>query len=208
VLRAESDKAFYKMKFIDYNSPEKAIINTTFNLLPYIDMWISSIIEGYIYVKIVKINYARYIEEYIVRYEKKEGECKYWYESGQLWCQGYYKEGKREGEHKDWWPTGELWRQCYYKEGKLKGEYKVLGRNGKICAQGYYKDDKEEGEYKEWYRCGADGQSNGQLRIQCYYKEGKKDGEYKRWSAEGILKEHSLYKNGKLITVFLYISTK
>jgi hypothetical protein len=39
------------MKFIDYNSPEKAIINTTFKSIPYMDMWISSIVEGYIYGK-------------------------------------------------------------------------------------------------------------------------------------------------------------
>ncbi len=40
------------MKFIDYNSPEKAIINDHFKTIPYMDMWICSIVEGYIYEKV------------------------------------------------------------------------------------------------------------------------------------------------------------
>ena len=37
------------MKFTDHNSPEKSIIDNNFKSIPYMDMWISSIIEGYIY---------------------------------------------------------------------------------------------------------------------------------------------------------------
>ena len=35
------------MKLIDHKSPEKDIINDAFNSLTYMDMWISSIVEGY-----------------------------------------------------------------------------------------------------------------------------------------------------------------
>jgi hypothetical protein len=55
------------MKFIDYNSPEKAIINTTFKTIPYMDMWISSIVEG---------------------------EYKEWLSKGILSIHCYYKNGK------------------------------------------------------------------------------------------------------------------
>ncbi len=123
------------MKFIDYNSPEKAIINETFISLPYMDMWISSIVEGYIYEKVDKI-YKGYREEYTERYGKKEGEYKEWDREKdehlykQLSRQCYYKEGKLDGEYKDWWDNGQLACQKYYKEGKLDGESKWWNREG------------------------------------------------------------------------------
>ncbi len=43
-------------KFIDYKSPEKGIIKEKFTTIPYMDVWISSIVEGYIYEKVTKVN--------------------------------------------------------------------------------------------------------------------------------------------------------
>ncbi len=135
------------MKFTDYNSPEKAIINDTFKIIPYMDMWISSIVEGYIYEKVDKVDDKGNREEYTERYGKKEGEYKVWYENGQLWAQEYYKEGKMEGEFKVWWCNGQLWAQEYYKEGKLEGEHKRWGMNGELYIKSYYKEGEEVHEY-------------------------------------------------------------
>ena len=135
------------MKFIDYNSPEKSIINNTFNSLSYMDMWISSIVEGYIYENVDKVDDKGNREEYTERYGKKEGEYKVWYENGQLWAQEYYKEGKMEGEFKVWWCNGQLWAQEYYKEGKLEGEHKRWGMNGELYIKSYYKEGEEVHEY-------------------------------------------------------------
>ncbi len=154
------------MKFTDHNSSEKAIINEGFKHIPYMDMWISSIVEGYIYEKVDKVNEKGNREEYITRYGKKEGEYKEWWNSGQLYCQCYFKEDKLEGEAKEWCENGQLWRLCYYKEGKEEGEYKEWYENGQLWRQCYYKEGELEGEYKVWY-------SNGQLWRQCYYKEGE-----------------------------------
>ena len=38
-----------KPELRDYNSPEKDIIKEKFNTIPYMDIWVCSIIEGYIY---------------------------------------------------------------------------------------------------------------------------------------------------------------
>ena len=157
------------MKFIDYFSPEKEIIKEKFNTIPYMDVWISSIVEGYIYEKaedpspsapnpkgvrgssIDKI-YKGYREEYTERYGKKEGEYKEWY----------------RGEDEHLYKNEQLSRQCYYKEGKL------------------------DGEYKDWW-------SNGQLACQKYYKEGKLDGESKWWNREGYLMELMICENNNII---------
>lgn len=64
------------MKFIDYNSPEKAILKNVFKSISDMDMWICNIIEGYIYEKVDKKNKQGYREEYVLRYGKKEGNIK------------------------------------------------------------------------------------------------------------------------------------
>ncbi len=181
------------MKFTHYNSLEKGIIKEKFNTIPYMDVWISSIVEGYIYENIIKVDKYGYREEYIERYRKKEGEYKKWHPNGQLNAQGYYKEGKEEGEFKEWYYTGQLSSQKYYKKGKFEGEYKSWWwTNGQSCVQCYYKEGVIEGEYKSWY-------SNGQLWVQWYYKEGKKEGESKRWDDQGNLISHKIYTGGEVI---------
>jgi len=207
----------------DYKSPEKSLIINTFNSLSYMDMWISSIVEGYIYEKVNKIDEKGYREEYTERYDgEKEGEYKKWKsgENGQLYIQKYYKEGYLDGEFKVWYENGQLWFQKYYKEGEYHGEYKRWWSNGQLSCQEYYKEGKEEGEHKKWYPNGEiegqlcykegklDGESkqwydNGQLAFQCYYKEGEKDGELKTWYPNGKLGKHIIYKEGIIVKVLL-----
>jgi antitoxin component YwqK of YwqJK toxin-antitoxin module len=120
------------MKFIDYKSPEKAVINNTFNLLSYMDMWISSIIEGYIYEKVSKVYKYGYREEYMSRYGKEEGEYKIWHYNGKLERQCYYKEGNLEGECKEWYDDGYPKFQGYYKDGNLEGGWKKWNHFGEF----------------------------------------------------------------------------
>ena len=96
------------------------------------------------------------------RYNKRDGECKEWYDNGQLYQHCYYKDGKRNGEYKSWHDNGQLWIHCYYKDGKLDGEHKWWLDNGHLQEHCYYKDDKLDGEYKWRY-------DNGHLQEHCYY---------------------------------------
>ena len=107
------------MKFIDYNSPEKAIINDTFKTIPYMDMWICSIVEGYIYGKVDKVDIFGNRQEYTERYGKKEGEYKAWWDNGNLWIEEYYIDGKEEGECKEWNYEGKLIVSNLYKDGEV-----------------------------------------------------------------------------------------
>jgi hypothetical protein len=84
------------MKFVDYNSPEKAILKNVFKSISDMDMWICNIIEEYIYETVEEENIL-YKYKYTLRYDKKEGEYKEWYvKNGQLAEQCYYKEDKKE----------------------------------------------------------------------------------------------------------------
>ena len=91
------------MKFTDYNSPEKAIINDHFKSIPYMDMWISSIVEGYIYgnfnvAYINEVEEASFTEKYTLRYGEKHGEYKRLYLDGKIKEEGSYYRGKEDGE--------------------------------------------------------------------------------------------------------------
>ena len=137
------------MKFTDYFSPEKGIVKEKFNTIPYMDVWISSIVEGYIYENVSSTD-TGIREEYTERYRKIEGEYKSWYSNGQLYAQCYYKEGKIEGEYIWWHENGQIEIQCYFKEGKEEGEYKKWYSTGQLKIQCYFKEGKKEGEFKKW----------------------------------------------------------
>ena len=125
---------------------------------------------------------------------KREGECKSWYENGQLRERCMYKDGQKEGECKFWYNLEEstqLYDQSMYKNGKKEGEYKRWRKNGQLYVQSMYKDGKREGEYKFWYE-------NEQLAVSATYKNGQLEGEYKEWYENSQLAVSSAYKNGKL----------
>ena len=82
-------------------------------------------------------------------FDNYTGECKEYYENGQLWCQSFYKDGKMDGEYKWYYEKGKLRCQKIYKDGKLDGEYKEYYGNGKLMCQRFYKDGERDGEYKE-----------------------------------------------------------
>ncbi len=154
------------MKFTDHKSPEKAIINTAFKSIPYMDMWVSSIVEGYIYEKVEDPHIFGHRQEYTERYGKGEGEYKAWWKNGKLWRQENYKRGKLDGESKIWFYDGELVIQRYYKEGKLEGEYKEWHHDGQLAIQENYKEGKKEGEAK-WFN------EKGILILHRIYKDGE-----------------------------------
>ena len=164
-----------KPELRDYKSPEKDIIKEKFNTIPYMDIWICSIIEGYIY-DTEEFEYLKDEEESDDEetYDEYADEINYFCstrygipngkytgyiiiskddetEVHEVLEEGYFKDGKRDGECKEWWDNNTLKELSYYKEGKLEGEYKM------------------------WHR-GQDGQSeNGQISYQQYYKDDKKE---------------------------------
>ncbi len=194
------------MKLIDHNSPEKALLKDAFNSLSYMDLWVCSIIEGYIYKKIDwKKPYERkwfrygYREEFTLRYNKIEGELKGWWDNGQLMYQYYFKGGRREGEGKMFYENGQIEYKSGFKRGKESGEWSHWYYNGQQSRHGFYKKNKLEGEYKRWYLRANDVSDNNQLEIQCYYKKDKKEGECKIWNEEGELVEHKIYENDEVV---------
>ena len=193
-----------KPELRDYKSPEKDIIKEKFNTIPYMDIWICSIIEGYIYGIEDEEEYGGdyyIVHLYDIRYGVREGKYSVYTfndytDVNVLIGTGYCKNGKREGEYKELWKNlgieepSVLKIHCYYKEGELEGEYKKWYPDGKMWVQCYYKEGIEEGEYTVWYE-------NGKIDYKYYMKNGKKEGEGKEWYENGQLCVQRYYKDGK-----------
>jgi antitoxin component YwqK of YwqJK toxin-antitoxin module len=196
-----------KPELRDYKSLEKDIIKNAFNLLPYMDMWISSIIEGYIY----DVEEFEYEEDEDEEHEENEeedeenegkdikhfcltryGVCNGNYtkyiiiskedepEVRKVLEEGYYKDGKLDGEFKTWWDNNILKELRYYEGGKINGELKAWFKDGQMKVHFYIKDGKKEGEFKMWHE-------NGELSSHQYFKDDKNEGEHKEYYETGQL---------------------
>jgi hypothetical protein len=105
--------------------------------------------------------------------ETQNGECKNYYENGNLQYIYSYIDGKRNGEFKSYYENGRLEVICSYIDDKLHGEYKDYYWNGQLKGICSYTDDKINGEDKYYY-------SNGYLMTICSYIDGiKVDYNYK-----------------------------
>ena len=102
---------------------------------------------------------------------------KTYYPNGQLLSEISYKDGRRDGPCKYYWESNYFWKKSkikakmHYKEGKQLGLYTSYYENGQVEHQGTYKYSEQgvysrkDGVWKTYYE-------NGQLRMESILKEG------------------------------------
>ena len=73
----------------------------------------------------------------------KEGVWKKFRENGQIWYEGWYKDGKWDNVHKGWYDNGQLQYEEFYKDGKQDGVQKWWYDNGQIKHKVCYKYEKQ-----------------------------------------------------------------
>jgi hypothetical protein len=86
--------------------------------------------------------YKSSIREFTIVNGKVEGECKIWWDNGELREHYFYKDGKLEGEYKSWYDNGQLTTYCTFKNGKEHGECKSWHENGKLWVHCFYNESK------------------------------------------------------------------
>ena len=154
--------------------------------------------------------------------KREDGPYKNYYDSGELFIEGQYKNEKRIGEWKQYHKNGQISKIYSYKDGELNKEEinyydtaeissKVIKVENSFIRYGYYKSGKLEyerqlnsGYYKSFYE-------NGELEIEANYIDNELSGKWKLYDTEGNLKwiityedgyRHGIYqqfyKNGKL----------
>ena len=89
-----------------------------------------------------------------------------YYNSGKLYFQYEYQNGKLHGTNKVWYENGQIRYQHKCQNGKLHGIWKYWHKNGKLWWQHKYQNGELHGTSKEWDK-------NGQLWHQQEFQNGK-----------------------------------
>ena len=73
-----------------------------------------------------------------------------YYENGQKWYEGTYKDDKDVGEWTYWHKNGQKYREGTYKDDMADGKYTEWYENGQKYREGNYKDGKRDGNQTTW----------------------------------------------------------
>lgn len=81
-------------------------------------------------------------------------EEKWFHENGLLSLEGKIVDNKREGEFRGYFPTGELMSVGSFKKGKREGKGKIYFENGVVNCENEYRDGKPYGIWKYYDEAG------------------------------------------------------
>ena len=128
-------------------------------------------------------------QERILASTIKEGEWKYWFESGKLRTIETYKNGIKTGFSKTYYENGNLESELYYNGATSTTYYE----NGTKQSEGKFSDvDIPDGEWKGWHE-------NGNLNYISNYVNGVNQGYTKWFDASGKLYFEQQFTDGKII---------
>ena len=132
-----------------------------------------------------------------------------------------FKDGLQEGNCLFYYESGQLQWNQNWKKGKLEGDYLAYFENGKLKAKGTYEKDKKVGEWIYFDETGAktgmekyvswkknvyrdDGEityyKNGKINTKGKFMNGVAEGERFFYKEDGTLDRTEIYKDGKVIS--------
>ena len=103
--------------------------------------------------KLVLTNYETFSDENIINLE---GKCKEWYDNGNLWKEGQYKNNNKSGtwnffSHLD----GTLEKYGNFENGIEEGKWYNLDLIGRVTTEYFYRDGKLDGDYLRFDTLGS-----------------------------------------------------
>jgi uncharacterized protein len=119
----------------------------------------------------------------------REGEWKFYNESGSMMAQENYQDSLRNGVCKYFRVTGALLKLVNYKEGQKDGPFIEYHENGKKMREGTYLRDDFEGAFMMWH-------DNGMKEVEGFYLKGQQDGTWTYYKSSGAIEMRVLYKMG------------
>lgn len=66
---------------------------------------------------------------------KRDGYWASWYDNGQLWSEGEFREGLSEGKRTVYHPNGKIYYEGTFKAGERVGMWKFYDENGKLTNE-------------------------------------------------------------------------
>lgn len=77
-----------------------------------------------------------------------------YYNDSSKYMEGSYKNGKRDGVWTAWYQNGNIWSTGNYKEGLESGKKTVYHENGQKYYEGTIRDEKRQGTWTFWDESG------------------------------------------------------
>lgn len=143
----------------------------------------------------------------ILAQDRFDGSYKDYYDSGELFVEGQYKDDKRVGEWKQYYKNGQVSRIYSYTDGELNEEEISYYDTGVVSSKvvkvgelyiryGYYESGKlkyerkeDSGYYKGFYE-------DGQLQVEANYIDRDLSGKWKQYYKNGVLEWIVTYQDG------------
>ncbi|MFZ4401657.1 MAG: toxin-antitoxin system YwqK family antitoxin [Bacteroidales bacterium] len=66
---------------------------------------------------------------------QREGKWSYWYENGNLWSEGYYKNAENDSIRSVWYENGNKRYEGLYRNGKEAGKWKFYEEKGQLAKE-------------------------------------------------------------------------
>lgn len=123
--------------------------------------------------------------------------AKDYFETGQLFAEGSYKNGKHDGKWTNYYIEGSVRSTINYVDGKIQGEMKEFFRNGKVKSISYYEAGEETGYAESFY-------PNGQVNIQGTSAAGRAEQQWVTHYPDGTLNTDQYFINGVLADTSYY----
>lgn len=100
---------------------------------------------------------------------KKNGICKWYYETGVTESEISFVDDRREGAYRSYYENGNVWQEAYYVNDKLNGIVKWFYEDGTLAAEMYYDNGLLEKETRWYY-------NDGNIKLIENYRGGKLNG--------------------------------
>jgi len=125
------------------------------------------------------------------------GTVREYYNSGNLYFERTYANGKLNGVAKDYYLNGKLKQETPYTDGKVNGMTKAYYKGGSKQNEIPYTMDKLNGVQKWYYESGV-------LQYEKPFADGVEDGMDKEYTGSSVLIKATTYQHGKVKEVKEY----
>ncbi|MEL7148806.1 MAG: toxin-antitoxin system YwqK family antitoxin, partial [Bacteroidota bacterium] len=139
------------------------------------------------------------------------GKWKFYYETGELQAEGFFKNGSRSGNWKYFHLNGQLSATGNYSKGRKDGLWKYYYEDGKLRSEGIERDGQKEGFWKLYYESGETKASgnfdagsgkyfefyeNGKQKSTGNVVNGKHEGKWLYYNEAGQEEGYAIFRRG------------
>lgn len=143
----------------------------------------------------------------------KHGVYRKWDDSGRLWLESEWRDGRRQGFERIYFPDGKIAEEAWFVQGRQEGTHVWFNKHGQKIHQAEFKEDRLHGTDREWAPHGTlvrevqmqgglwhgmatTWHSSGKKSTEGYFQKGLREGLHLAWDSLGRLSQASNWEHG------------